>query len=97
MREEGNRNNNGGFLCMSNEYLFCDNMIKWHELNELIRARHDWQERIKEVANSMDYEDYSQCGLEDLIALAGLEEEVELALKQEKIENRINKMKEDFK
>lgn len=81
---------------MNNEYLFWDNMIKWHELNELIRERPDWQKRIKEVASSMAYEDYSQCELEDLISLAGLEEEVELALKQEEIEKRINKMKEDF-
>lgn len=81
---------------MNNEYLFWDNIIKWHELNELIRERPDWQKRIKEVASSMDYEDYAQCYLEDLISLAGLEEEVELALKQEEIEKRINKMKEDF-
>lgn len=81
---------------MSNEYLFWDNMIKWNDLNELIRARPDWKKRIKEVASSMDYEDYEQCELEDIISLAGLEEEVELALKQEKMEKRINKMKEDF-
>lgn len=97
MREEGNRNNNGGLFRMSNEYLFWDNLIKLNNLNELIRARPAWQERIKKVAISMDYEYYSQCGIEDLIALAGLEEEVELALKQEEMEKRINKMKEDFK
>ena len=81
---------------MNNEYLFWDNMIKWNELNELIRARPDWQKRIKEVASSMDYEDYSQCELEDLISVAGLEEEVELALKQDEMEERMNEMKEDF-
>ena len=82
---------------MNNEYVFWDNMIKWNDLNELIRARPNWQKRIKEVASSMDYEDYSQCGIEDIISLAGLEEEVELALKQEEMEKRINRMKEDFK
>lgn len=82
---------------MNNEYLFWDNMIKWHGLNELIRARPDWQKRIKEVTSSMNYEDYSQCDLDDIISLAGLEEEVELALKQEEIEKRINRMNEDFK
>lgn len=82
---------------MSNEYLFWNNMIKWNDLNELIRARPDWQKRIKEATKDMDYEDYSQCGIEDLISLAGLEEEVELALKQEEVEKRINRMKEDFK
>ena len=81
---------------MNNEYVFWDNMIKWNDLNELIRARPNWQKRIKEVASSMDYEDYKQCELEDIISLAGLEGEVELALKQEEMEKRINKMKEDF-
>ena len=97
MREERNRNNNGGLFRMNNEYVFWDNMIKWNDLNELIRARPNWQKRIKEVASSMDYEDYKQCELEDIISLAGLEGEVELALKQEEMEKRINKMKEDFK
>ena len=96
MREERNRNNNGGLFRMNNEYVFWDNMIKWNDLNELIRARPNWQKRIKEVASSMDYEDYKQCELEDIISLAGLEGEVELALKQEEMEKRINKMKEDF-
>ena len=97
MREERNRNNNGGLFRMNNEYVFWDNMIKWNDLNELIRARPNWQKRIKEVASSMDYEDYKQCELEDIISLAGLEGEVELALKQEEMEKRINRMKEDFK
>ena len=96
MREERNRNNNGGLFRMNNEYVFWDNMIKWNDLNELIRARPNWQKRIKEVASSMDYEDYKQCELEDIISLAGLEGEVELALKQEEMEKRINRMKEDF-
>lgn len=72
-------------------------MRVWFKIHDMVDKRPSWKERIKEVASSMDYEDYSQCGIEDLIALAGLEEEVELALKQEEIEKRINKMKEDFK
>lgn len=72
-------------------------MRTWFKIHNMVDERPDWQKRIKEATKDMDYEDYSQCGIEDLISLAGLEEEVELALKQEEVEKRINKMKEDFK
>ena len=72
-------------------------MRTWFKIHSMVYERPDWKKRIKEAKKNMDYEDYSQCGIEDLISLAGLEEEVELALKQEEIEKRINKMNEDFK
>ena len=71
-------------------------MLTWFKIHDMLDKRPDWQKRIKEATKDMGYEDYKQCELEDLISLAGLEGEVELALKQEEMEKRINKMKEDF-
>ena len=53
--------------------------------------------KIKEVVASMEYEDFRNCELEDLIELAGIKEEIELAEKQEKVKEKLKGMNEDFK
>lgn len=56
-----------------------------------------WVESLDSTLSNMAYEDAMGCDMEDLISLAGLTSEIELALKEHIIDERIDKLQEDFR
>ena len=56
-----------------------------------------WVDKLDATLSNMAYEDAMGCDMVDLISLAGLTCEIELALKRRKMNERMNKLQEDFR
>ena len=56
-----------------------------------------WVDNIDAALSNMAYEDAMGCDMADLISLAGLNGEIELALKERIMNERMNKLQEDFR
>lgn len=56
-----------------------------------------WVESLDDTLSNMDYEDAIGCDMEDLISLAGLTGEIELALKKNRMDERMDKLQDDFR
>lgn len=56
-----------------------------------------WVESLDATLSNMAYEDAMGCDMEGLISLAGLTGEIELALKERIMNERIDKLQEDFR
>lgn len=69
--------------------------LKYYELQSMPEWD-GWVERIDATLSNMAYEDAMGCNMEDLISLAGLTGEIELALKERIMNERIDKLQEDF-
>lgn len=55
-----------------------------------------WEKRINAALEDITYEDAIGCSFDDLISLAGLNDEIEVAMKKHIIDKRIENANEDF-
>lgn len=80
----------------SEHYFDFLSFVKYCDLQSLTEWD-GWVEHINNLLSTMAYEDAMGCDMENLISLAGLTGEIELALKEHRMDERMDKLNEDFK